>query len=457
MALADLKKPSRALLSSLLAPFHALASNDGTGFVQRLAGMVFFIRVISAIIAYGSQVLLARWMGSFEFGIYVYVWTWVLLLGSCVDLGLASAAQRLIPEYVAHRRDTLLRGFLAASRWLSIGNAVLIGGLCAAVITLARPWLERDVVVPLYLACATLPAYALAQTQSGISRSYDWIGLALAPAFVIRQLLLTVIIGVIYFLGIPVGALAAMIASSMSVWITAVGAVLVLNRRLNNKVHPGPSDYDFPTWLSVSLPIFMTESFFLLHSYVDILMLKQFVTPDDVAVYYAVVKTLAVVSFIHFAVSATTTHRFSRYHFAGERERLCAFLAQTIRWTFWPSLLAIALLLVVGRPLLDLFGAGFSGGYPLMFILAVGLLARAAVGPSERLLSMIGEWRICAFIYLTAFLSNLGMCVVLIPSWGTAGAAIATSIALVVESTLLFLLTRRRLGLGMRLGRQAAS
>jgi len=70
------------------------------GLVQRLAGLVFLIRVVSAVLAYGTQVLLARWMGGFEFGIYVCVWIWVLLLGSSVDLGLASAAQRLIPEYV---------------------------------------------------------------------------------------------------------------------------------------------------------------------------------------------------------------------------------------------------------------------------------------------------------------------------------------------------------------------
>ena len=44
--------------------------------IQRLAGTVFLIRVVSALLAYGSQVLFARWMGGFEFGIYVYVWTW---------------------------------------------------------------------------------------------------------------------------------------------------------------------------------------------------------------------------------------------------------------------------------------------------------------------------------------------------------------------------------------------
>ena len=38
--------------------------------VQRLAGTVFLIRVASALLAFGSQVLFARWMGSFEFGIF---------------------------------------------------------------------------------------------------------------------------------------------------------------------------------------------------------------------------------------------------------------------------------------------------------------------------------------------------------------------------------------------------
>src|SRR5216684_4201681 len=99
--------------------------------VQRLAGTVFLIRVLNAALAFGAQVLLARWMGSYEFGIYVYVWTWVLLLGQAVDLGLSSAARRFIPEYTKLKSLDRLRGFLAGSRWLVIGIATVIAGLGA--------------------------------------------------------------------------------------------------------------------------------------------------------------------------------------------------------------------------------------------------------------------------------------------------------------------------------------
>ena len=96
--------------------------------------------------------------------------------------------------------------------------------------------------------------------------------------------------------------------------------------------------------------------------------------------------------------------------------------------------------------MLWLFGPEFTDGYSLMFLLAVGLLARSAIGPVERLLSMLGEQRVCALVYAAAFAINLVLCILLIPRFGGAGAAVATSTALVIESILLFMVTKRRLG-----------
>jgi O-antigen/teichoic acid export membrane protein len=236
-------------------------------------------------------------------------------------------------------------------------------------------------------------------------------------------------------------------ALAASLALTAIGQTLMLNRRLSREIAGGPRVTEVRAWFAVSLPMLLVGGFYLLLTHADILVLQQFRPPDDVATYYAASKTIALVSFVYFAVSAAVAHRFTEYHVTGDRERLAAFLADSIRWTFWPSVAATAAILLMGKPLLALFGPVFVEGFQAMIILAAGLLARAAVGPVERLLTMLGEQRICAAIYALAFAINLTLCIVLIPKLGIEGAAVSTTTALVAESVLLFFVTRNRLKL----------
>ncbi len=103
----------------------------------------------------------------------------------------------------------------------------------------------------------------------------------------------------------------------------------MLDRRLKDKVAAGPKRYETKAWLATSLPIFMVEGFYLLLTYVDILALEHFRSPDEVAVYYAARAILAIVAFVYFAIAGATTHKFTEYHVAGDRKRLASFFAET--------------------------------------------------------------------------------------------------------------------------------
>src|SRR5262245_54381764 len=192
--------------------------------------------------------------------------------------------------------------------------------------------MDATAVVPLYIGCATLPAFVVANTQDGIARSHDWMQLGLMPQFIVRQALIIGLTAGAFVLGVRVGASAAMLASAAAVWVAMTGQMLVLNKRLDAHVAPGPKAYDFRGWLAVSLPIVLVEGFYLLLSYSDVLVLQQFRPSEEVGVYYAVIKTLALVSFIHYAMSATTAHRFAEYNAAGDRERLSAYVSHEIQW-----------------------------------------------------------------------------------------------------------------------------
>ena len=419
-----------------------------TALARRLAGTAFIIRVIAAVAAFASQILLARWMGGFEFGIYIYAWTWVLMIGGMVDLGLGSASQRLIPEYTEHREFALLRGYLAGSRWLALAIAFAISAAGAALVTAAAPHLDAETLIPLYLSCAGLPAFGLGQVLSGIARSYDWVNLGLFPTYVLRQVLLLGLMGAAYALALPTDAVTATAIGIAALWGVTLGQGVVLYRRLKRKeTMQGARAYAVPAWLATAAPIFVVEAFYLLLSYSDVIVVKQFRPPDEVAIYYAAAKTLALVAFIYFSVAQTIAHKFAEYWVAGDRARLARFLKLSVRLTFWPSLALILILLALGRPLLALYGRGFVAGYYLMFIIAVGLLARASVGPAERLLNMLGERRSCALVYAGAFAIDLVLCLALLPFFGIAGAAVANAVALIVESVSLYYVAKTRLGL----------
>src|SRR5271163_242584 len=99
-----------------------LADRGDHATAQRVAGSAFLIRIVGAGILFMSQIVLA--MGRFEFGIYVYAWSWVGFLGMLSALGVGSSVQRFIPEYRTRGDLDRLRGFLRGSHLLGNGVAV---------------------------------------------------------------------------------------------------------------------------------------------------------------------------------------------------------------------------------------------------------------------------------------------------------------------------------------------
>jgi O-antigen/teichoic acid export membrane protein len=341
----------------------------------------------------------------------------------------------------------LLRGVIVGSRLQGFVAATILALIGGSGLYFFGAHLESYYLIPLFLGAITLPMMAIAELQDGLSRAFNWADLSLWPTYVIRPVLVLVFMWIAVRYGARPDAVTGMAAVIAATYVTSIGQLLMLERRVRRAVPAGPRDYAPTEWISIALPIFVVEGLFNLLTNIDIMLVGHFAEPDQVAIYYAAAKTMVLLHFVYYAVKAGSAQRFSQYYASGDRTRLAAFLRDTIHWTFWPTLALAVFLLVFGRPLLLFFGPSFGSGYPLLFILAAGILVRASIGPAEILLAMAGQQGIAAVIYVATFVVNVALNVILIPRYGLSGAAFAVSISLVVETAALYTLIATRLGL----------
>jgi O-antigen/teichoic acid export membrane protein len=436
----------RARLSSILSALNG-AGDENTA--RRNAILAFLIRVGSAGLAYLSQIILARWMGSYEYGIFAYVWVWLLLLGGLSTLGLNTAVIRFIPEYTEKADLSRLRGIIFQSRLVTLVTSTALMCVALLLLYLLKDHVESYVFLPGLIVLICLPAYALTDLHDSMARGYSWMNLALIPPFLLRPLLILATMACLWFAGMPLTAVTAISAAVLATWLTALIQLIFLEPRIRREVPKGTHQTDTRFWLITAFPILLMESFVLFLQNTDVLVLSIYHPPEDVAKYYAALKTINLITFVHFAVSNAVANRFSAYEARGDKALLASIIRQSVKWTFWPSLAAALALLLVGKPLLWLFGPEFTSAYHVMVILSVGLVIKAMFGPAEYVLNMLGEQKLCAAVLFFTAMLNLLLNFMLVPVWGLAGAAVATSTSLTTAALLFFLAIRLRLNINI--------
>ncbi len=409
----------------------------------------FLIRIVSAAILYLSQIVLARWMGAFEYGIFVFVWTWILVLGGLSHLGLSTAMMRLLPEHLARGEHDLMRGLLRGGRLVALGGGMLVAALGAFALWQFESKLATYYVWPLMLALICVPIFALSELQDGIGRGRGWIGAALVPPYILRPLMILAGMALVVQMEWPLLAETAAAVALGAALIAVLIQAAVLAASLKAEVAPGLRAYDWRRWFATALPLLVFAASELVFQNTDVLAVSFYLTPADVGMYFAAAKTMSLVMFVHFAVGSAMASRFSTMDATGDKAGLKSLIREAVNLTFWPSLAMAVVIIAFGKQLLGLFAPEFTAGHPIMMIVAIGFLARAAMGPSEFILNTLGQQRMCAMVLASAAALNIVLNLVLTPRFGAIGAATATATSMTIAAVCNAIVARRKLGLSL--------
>jgi O-antigen/teichoic acid export membrane protein len=262
----------------------------------------------------------------------------------------------------------------------------------------------------------------------------------------VRPLLLLAGIGAVYWSGYPLDAISAAAAAVAATWIAWGLQTIVLERKLRAMVPAGPRLTRFRSWMNASLPLMFVYACDLALQNTDVIVIANLLSMTEAGVYFAAAKTMALMLFVMYAVGSAWGNRFAAIAARGDTTAMRGAVEDAVRWTFWPSLALGALMIAAGRPLLSLFGPEFVAGFPVMCILVVAFLARAAIGPVDVLLNMTGGQRACARATAIAAGVNIALNFAMVPVLGLVGAALAVSISLMLGAALNYRAARQQFG-----------
>lgn len=410
------------------------------------AVQVFGIRLVGAALTYASMIVLARWLGAHDFGIYAYVSVVATLLGIALSFGFNSSALRFVASYRARNKIRRLAGYVRRSIAIVLPLSTLGAAAGVGLLFALRGFIEPYYFWPLVVGMLSVPVWTLLNQFESIARAFGWLKIAYVPGYILRPLLLVVFAAGFMLFGGRADAVAAVWAMIGACAVAALAQAVLVYRGVRAQLAGTPPAFHSRYWLTVSLGFLVIDGFRMLLDNTDVLLIGRFLDPHSVAIYFAVVRTCGFVAFVSFSITAFAVPKFSAIHSAGSREELQAFVSSTVQMMFWPSLAMAGALALAGPFVLALFGKGFEAGYPTMLVVLTGLVLRAAAGPVEHLLNATGHHREMVKVYGVAAAANVALNLVLIPTCGIVGAALASYAAMLGANARLYVLVKQRLG-----------
>jgi O-antigen/teichoic acid export membrane protein len=408
---------------------------------------VFLTRVIGAAAVFGTQILLARWMGATEIGIYVYAFSLCNLLAIIAGLGLSSSAIRYIGQGIAHKDHKPIVGFARIGMQI-----VLLSGICFAIFGEILVYQTNGIISPHYIKALTvamlaIPALCLMNWQSTVAQCLGWFSAAFMPVNVSRPLLLVLAIVVANVFGHNLNAAYVMllhVAIMILLWLTSA---IYMRRRLNRRFKGVTPSYQTALWLRTGLPLLFVALFSNFFLDINIVAVGLYLNPDQLAIFNASFRVAVLIAFGIQSIDAILLPRFSQLYAANDSAKLQRIITLTTQLKFWSSLCGVVIFTLWGKDILAYFGKEFVQGYDTLLLLALSQLTRAAAGPLAQILSLTGHHVYCLLVSVFSTLVMLVLNYFLIKHFGLIGAGITVVLVIALESILLSVACVQRLAI----------
>jgi O-antigen/teichoic acid export membrane protein len=221
----------------------------------------------------------------------------------------------------------------------------------------------------------------------------------------------------------------------------------MLWKKLTSKYKNDFAAFDTKELLDTSIPLFGVVMLNMIISWSPMLFLGVWESNDKIGIYSAASRTAMLISFILIAVNTIAAPKFAALYQQRDFESLASVAKNATKIMVVLSVPPLLLLMLFPGNVLSLFGEQFKEGATILVILAFGQFVNVATGSVGYLLVMTGSERamrnnqiFCAFIMVILSLF-------LIPTYGGLGAAIATTMILMLQNLVAAMIVKNKLNI----------
>jgi O-antigen/teichoic acid export membrane protein len=384
-------------------------------------------------------------VGVDTFGIYSYVYAWMVVLAYCATLGFDVALLRFLPAYQAEDAWALLKGIIlyAQRRAAAVGISVISVGML--IILVIAPEIPAEIRNTFLVGFALVPVWALLWIRCAMVRAFGGVASALVPDKIIRDGMLLVIVALASWgLGRKFSAPAVMTATLISSAAALVVTSLAIRRLRPDAIEGIPAEFAATTWRRTILPLVILAATEALMNRSGVLLLGWMGHTADAGIYGLAFNIAFLTALPRTALNTLFAPTLSHLHARKDRAMMQMLTARSASWTLGAAACIAIILSVLAGPLLTWFGRGYEAGVPVLRILLIGQVFAASAGSQLQIMTMTGQERSAAVLLSASAAVNALAGIVFIQLFGLIGAAIATTIGLIIwNSAMAFFIWRR--------------
>lgn len=391
------------------------------------------VRASGHVLRFLLGVLLARVLGAESFGMYSFAIAVVSLISIPGMLGMDHITIRFLGEYFENKRLGLVRGMVEISQRLVFVAGIVVSVLAAAFFLIAQDETRSPTAMTvILLALATVPLVVASQTRQALCRGLHRPVLAQIPENLIYPgtLALFFLAGV-YWMGAHENVFAASIANILAWGVAWIAGLWLLHRAFPPALKEHSRENELKKWLAMTPGVVMASGAFLVLTRTDVLVLDAFYTPREVGLYVAAARGAELSQFLYEAATLAGTSMFASLYAAGDRAKVAHFIVSVSRIIFWGSLPIVVVFLVFSEMILGIFGAEYVEASTAFRVLTLAYYISGIGGFVIPMMYIVGRQRELAVTIWAFAALNLVLCLVLVPSFGTTGAACAFGVSLI--------------------------